>query len=204
MLSFNLDTEKYEAWLATRLDELHQNIQDAKRRITRRIKASHELSFPFQSPRPQQKELIDLIITQQSKKSPMLIQAPTGLGKTIGVLYPTLKESLGRGQKTIYVTPKNSQHQIALDTIERLQKKGPPFKSLVLTAKKKLCMKNEPICNAKYCEFAENHYSKVTEHELLKRVQRKKILACLVSKKWQKSIKSVPMSYKCKAFLFLM
>jgi len=32
-------------------------------------------------------------------------------------------------------------------------------------------MKNEPICNSAYCEFAENHYSKLDEHDVLKKVQ---------------------------------
>lgn len=202
VLSFNFDIKRFEAWLAIRLNELDQDIQDVKKRATRRIKASHELSFPFHSPRPQQKELIDLIVTQLTKKRPMLIQAPTGLGKTIGVLYPTLKESLSRGQKTIYLTPKNSQHQIALDTIEKLQKKGAPFKSLVLTAKKKLCMKNEPICNAKYCEFAENHYTKLTEHELLKKVQRKKNINALYFKELAKVYKVCPYELQMQSIPF--
>ena len=106
----------------------------------------------------------------------MLIQAPTGLGKTLGILYPTLKESLSRGQKTIYLTPKNSQHQIALNSVHLLQAKGAACKTLVLTAKKKLCMKNEPICSSQQCEFAENHYSKCSSNELLKKAQKKKNL----------------------------
>lgn len=202
VLSFNFDIKKYEAWLAIRLDELHQDIQDANKRITRRIKASHELTFPFYSTRPQQKELIDSVVTQLTKKRPMLIQAPTGLGKTIGVLYPTLKESLSRGQKTIYLTPKNSQHQIALDTIERMQEMGTSFKSLVLTAKKKLCMKNEPICNAKFCEFAENHYTKLTEHELLKKVQRKKNISASYFKEMATMYKVCPYELQMQSIPF--
>jgi DNA excision repair protein ERCC-2 len=202
LLSLPFDIQRYEAWLATRLEELHNDTLEAKKRISRRKKTSQILVFPFEAPRPHQNELIDAITTQLTKKRPMLIQAPTGLGKTIGVLYPTLKESLSRGQKTIYLTPKNSQHQIALDTIEILQEKGAPFKSLILTAKKKLCMKNEPICNAKFCEFAENHFTKLTEHGLLNKVQKKKNVSAPYFKKMAKTYKVCPYELQMQSIPF--
>lgn len=59
--------------------ELYQDIQTANKHINRRIKASPKLSFPFDSPRPQQHELIESYCDATFKKRPMLIQAPTGL-----------------------------------------------------------------------------------------------------------------------------
>ena len=112
-----------------------------------------------------------------AKTKPLLIQAPTGLGKTIGVLYPTLKEALSRGQKTIYLTPKNSQHMIARDAILKLQAKAAKLRSLTIHSKKKLCLKAEPICNPEYCEYAESHYTKVEENKLLPKLKKYKNLS---------------------------
>ena len=94
----------------------------------------------------------------------MLIQAPTGLGKTVGVLYPVLKEALSRGQKVVYVTPKNSQHSVAEDAVMRFQEAGSRLKFLTITAKNKICFKNEPLCNPEFCEYARDYYAKVYNH----------------------------------------
>jgi DNA excision repair protein ERCC-2 len=106
----------------------------------------------------------------------MLIQAPTGLGKTVGVLYPMLKEALRRGQKVVYVTPKNSQHSVAENAVSRFQEAGSPVKSLSITAKSKICFKNEPLCNPDYCEYARDYYAKVYDHGILDILARKRKL----------------------------
>ena len=189
-LDFN--SAAYEEWLDRRLDDLTLEVKHATQRMKRRYKESSRLQFPFAQPRPNQKELIETVTKQMAKNKPMLLQAPTGLGKTTGILFPSLKESLSRGQKTVYVTPKNSQHQIAVDSVRKLQSKGTRFKSLVLTSKKKICMKNEPLCNASYCEFAQDHYTKATEHQLLTQVGKRKNLNASYFKKLAVAYKVCP------------
>ncbi|MFJ1269962.1 helicase C-terminal domain-containing protein [Legionella lytica] len=180
VLEFN--KEAFEEWLNRRLEELVLEIKESKKRIKRRKQQGSLLCFPFAQPRPHQKELMESVVYSMTKKRPMLIQAPTGLGKSIAILYPSLKESLSRGQKTLYLTPKNSQHQVALNVVHLLQEKGSSCSSITLTAKKKLCMKKEPICTTKQCEFAENHYTKCSSHELLKKIQKKQNLDAFVFK----------------------
>jgi len=46
-----------------------------------------------------------------------------------------------RGQRAIYITPKNSQHDVAQDAVERLQAAGANIKSMTITAKSKMCFK---------------------------------------------------------------
>ena len=106
----------------------------------------------------------------------MLIQAPTGMGKTAGVLYPVLKEALARGQMVIYVTPKNSQHSVAEDAVARFQAGGAKLKSLTVTAKGKICLKNEPLCSPDFCEYASDYYEKVHENGLIDILSKKKRL----------------------------
>jgi DNA excision repair protein ERCC-2 len=110
------------------------------------------------------------------EQKPMLIQAPTGLGKTMAVLFPVLREALSRGQRTVYVTPKNSQHLIAEDAVSRFQERGSRIKSLTITAKGKICFKNEPLCDPGFCEYARDYYAKVHEHGLLEILSKKRKL----------------------------
>jgi DNA excision repair protein ERCC-2 len=178
-----LDISEYENWLQLRLLELVEEAKLAEKRAKRRRKAAKAFQFPFQKPRSGQIELIQTVEDGMKEHQPMLIQAPTGLGKTIGVLYPTFREALARGQRIIYVTPKNSQHAVAEDAVERLQETGANLKSLTLTAKSKICMKNEPICNPDFCEYAKDHYTKVAANGLFEQLSKKRSLSAKTFKK---------------------
>lgn len=171
-----LDLPLYEQWLDLRLDELVIEAGKGEKRAARRRRVASSFLFPFEHPRAGQIELMQTIEGFMAEKRPMLIQAPTGLGKTVGVLYPVLKEALGRGQRVVYVTPKNSQHSVAEDAVTRFQETGAKLKSLSITAKGKICFKNEPLCNPDYCEYARDYYGKVQEHGILDLLARKRKL----------------------------
>ena len=175
-LQLTLDLPLYEKWLELRLDELVMEARLAEKRAARRRKIADRFPFPFANPRPGQIELMQAIEQGMTEGNPMLIQAPTGLGKTVGVLYPVLKEALGRGQKVVYVTPKNSQHSVAEDAVTRFQEAGSPVKSLSITAKSKICFKNEPLCTPDYCEYARDYYAKVYEHGIRDLLAKKRRL----------------------------
>lgn len=174
---FELDIEEYEAWLALRMTELVEETKMREKLYKKRVEMAVDLQFPFSSPRPGQSELIASIEEGFQKEKSLVIQAPTGLGKTIGVLYPSLKESLARGQKVIYVTPKNSQHQVAEEAVERLQNLGANVRPLTITAKSKMCFKAEPICNPQYCEFAKDYYKKLADNDLVNKISKLRSLS---------------------------
>jgi DNA excision repair protein ERCC-2 len=182
-IELELNVNTYESWLNRRLLELVEDVKRAEKRIKRRKKAAEKFQFPFENPRSGQIELIQTIEEAMKEDRPMLLQAPTGLGKTVGVLYPTLQEALKRGQKVVYLTPKNSQHAVAEEAIDRLQDKGANIKGMTITAKSKMCFKNEPLCNPDYCEFAKDHYTKMTEHQILEKLSKKKRLSQQTFKK---------------------
>lgn len=196
---FRLDIDEYERWLELRFEELVEEVKLDEKRIARRKKAGKALEFPFTKPRSGQVELIQTIEEGMEENRPMLLQAPTGLGKTVGVLYPTLKEALSRGQKVIYVTPKNSQHAVAEEAIEKLQETGAPLKSLTITAKSKMCFKNEAICNPDYCEFAKDHYTKIADNKLIEQLAKKKKLTAKSFKKMAQEFEVCPFELQLDA-----
>ncbi len=178
-----LNLEVYEKWFQLRLQELADEADQEKKRITRRKKAAKNFSFPFAKPRSGQIELIETIKQGMHENRPMMLQAPTGLGKTVGVLFPTLQEAMERGQKVIYITPKNSQHAVAEEAIDKLTVAGANLKSLTITAKSKMCFKNEVLCNPTYCEYANEHYTKVAENKVIEQLNKKKKLTSRTFKK---------------------
>lgn len=198
-LSFYLDLKEYSAWLDRRLDELVREAKNAEKRFLRRNKLSKNMPFPFERPRSGQMELIQFIEKGMGEGKKMMIQAPTGLGKTIGVLYPSLKEALGRGQRVIYITPKNSQQAVAQEALERLESKGCSTKSLTITAKSKMCMKAEPLCNPDYCEYAKDYYDKLNVHNIREELLKKKKLTARVMKNLAEKYQVCPFELQIEA-----
>ncbi len=172
----SLALQEYEEWLDKRIAEVIQDFEAEERIISRRMKNSSTLVFPFDEPRAGQNELISEVGNCVDQGNSMIVQAPTGLGKTLGVIYPALRSSLSRGSQLIYVTPKNSQHAVAREAIQRLQKLSGKIKAVIMTAKSKICMKEETYCNPEYCEFARDYYAKVADNDLLKKVAKVDVL----------------------------
>ena len=154
--------------------------QAEKRALRRRKLADSNLLSLMKTPVPARSSSSSLVEEGMVEKRPMLIQAPTGLGKTVGVLYPVLKEALSRGQRVVYVTPKNSQHLVAEDAVDRFKESGSRIKSLTITAKSKICFQNEPLCDPDFCEYAKDHYTKVAEQGILDILARKRKLKARV------------------------
>jgi DNA excision repair protein ERCC-2 len=193
------DIKEYESWLKKRLDELVIEAKKAEKRFIRRTKLSENMPFPFPKPRTGQMELISFIENGMKSGKRMMLQAPTGLGKTIGVLYPSLQESLARGQRVVYLTPKNSQQSVAEEAVEKLQAKGCATKSLTITAKSKMCMKAEPLCNPEYCEFARDYYDKLITFDLKNELAKKKKLSSRVMKNLAQKYEVCPFELQLEA-----
>src|SRR5262249_45306632 len=145
-----LDLADYEAWLKRRLRELADEQLSFEALSSRRKRLAKGFVFPFPEPRPGQRELMQTVANGLKDDARLLVQAPTGLGKTAGVLFPVLQESMRRGQKTLYLTAKNTQHEVAEDAVRRLQEAGIKLRSVTIHAKAKMCMKEEPHCNPQY------------------------------------------------------
>ena len=165
-LALAFDRGGYEAWLERRLTELSAEARQAERRAARRRRLAEGFSFPFPQPRPGQVELMAVIGEGMRERRPLLLQAPTGLGKTVGVLYPVLREALSRGERTVYVTPKNSLHTVAEDAVARFQECGAGVRSLTVTARQKICFQDEPLCHPDACACARDYYAKLRAHGL--------------------------------------
>lgn len=198
-LALALDLPRYEKWLDGRLDELAVEARQAEKRAARRRKIAACFPFPFASPRPGQIELMQEVKQGMAAGRPVLVQAPTGLGKTVGVLYPVLKEALGRGQRVVYVTPKNSQHSVAEDAVSRFQQTGARVKSLSLTAKAKICFKAEPLCSPEYCEYARDYYGKLQAHGLPELLAKRRTLKARVFRELGEKYQVCPFELQLEA-----
>ncbi len=125
--------------------------------------AIKKLEFPFPY-REGQKELVTGVYKSILRKKKLFIEAPTGVGKTISTVFPSIKAmGEGIGEKIFYLTAKTITRTVAEDTFQLLKDKGLHFKVVTITAKEKICILDKPDCNPASCPRAEGHYDRVND-----------------------------------------
>lgn len=120
-----------------------------------------EFPFPY---REGQRELAASVYKTIYRQKRLFIQAPTGVGKTMSALFPAVKAvGEGLGEKIFYLTAKTITRTVAADAFEILRRQGLQMKSIILTAKEKMCVCDEMECNPEQCPCAKGHYDRVNE-----------------------------------------
>ncbi|WP_298840961.1 ATP-dependent DNA helicase [Clostridium sp.] len=123
-----------------------------------------DLKFPFDSYREGQRELAVSVYRTIVEGKKMFVQAPTGIGKTISTLFPSIK-AVGEGHtsKIFYLTAKTITRQVAEDAFYKMKERGLEFKTITITAKDKLCFSKGSACNPEQCLFAKGHFDRVND-----------------------------------------
>ena len=123
-----------------------------------------ELSFPFKSYRKGQRKLAVAVYKTILNEKNLFTQAPTGIGKTISTIFPSIK-AIGEGvaSKIFYLTAKTITKEVALNSIKQMVWKGLRIKSIVITAKEKICLNEEVKCNPRECPYAKGHFDRVND-----------------------------------------
>ena len=122
-----------------------------------------DLEFPFEY-REGQKELVTYVYQTIYHGRKLFLEAPTGVGKTISTIFPAVKAmERNMGDKIFYLTAKTITRTVADNTFRILRDKGLRFKSIVLTAKDKICFCEKPECNPEACPYAKGHFDRVND-----------------------------------------
>lgn len=126
------------------------------------VDSSRTLGFPYHTYRKGQRKMAVSVYETIKKNKRIFLQAPTGIGKTISTLYPALK-LMGEGsvEKIYYLTARSSAKEVAFDTMRTITEKGLRVKSVLITAKEKICFMDECQCHKDYCPYAENYFDKI-------------------------------------------
>lgn len=129
------------------------------------------LPFPYPSLREGQEELIRACRRAIRTGKRLFAQAPTGIGKTVSVLYPAVR-ALGEGRcdKIFYLTAKASTAAEAFRAARKLHENGARMRSVTLSAKEQVCLcpafreegrRLSDCCNAIDCPFSAGYYDRV-------------------------------------------
>ena len=125
--------------------------------------ALRALAFPFETFRPGQRAMIAQVYNTCTQGGQLLCQAPTGIGKTMSVLFPALKAlGAGVGGPVFYLTARGTTRAAAEDALARLRAASPglPLRSVTLTAKDKICLCETRECTPEACPYANGYYAR--------------------------------------------
>jgi DNA excision repair protein ERCC-2 len=121
-----------------------------------------QLRFPHPAFRPGQRHLAETVFKANSSGRCVLAQAPTGIGKTIGSLFPVLKAApRQRLDKVFFLAAKTPGRQLALDAAAKLTGDGMPLRVLELAARDKACEHPDKACHGESCPLAKGFYDRL-------------------------------------------
>ena len=144
---------QFLAWAEQEL--AHRTDRDAQLKAMR---------FPHADFRPGQRQLAEAMYKASKRKVCLLAQAPTGIGKTVGSLFPMLKASAEHGiDKVFFLAAKTSGRQMALDAVDVIRQGAPllPLRTLELAAKASACEHPELACHGESCPLARGFYDRL-------------------------------------------
>jgi Rad3-related DNA helicase len=121
------------------------------------------LRFPHADFRPGQRQLAEAVYRANAGKRCLLAQAPTGIGKTIGTLFPLLKAAPSQGiDKLFFLAAKTPGRRLALDAAATLKAGGTlPLRVLELSARDKACEHPDKTCQGASCPLARGFYDRL-------------------------------------------
>ncbi|MBN2659056.1 MAG: ATP-dependent DNA helicase [Spirochaetales bacterium] len=120
--------------------------------------------FPYGDFRGPQREMSVAVYRAIREKRTLMVEAPTGTGKTMGALFPAFK-ALGEnlGDRIFYATARTPGRLAAEEAFEALLGTGMKCRAVSLTAKQKICFSPGSRCSPDECPWAENYYGKLSQ-----------------------------------------
>ena len=105
------------------------------------------LTFPHGEFREGQREMAELVYKCSHQGGQLLLEAPTGIGKTSAVLFPALKAvAADRHDKLVFLTARHVGRLAAEQTLQHFRDAGLQLQALSLTAKERICLSPGRAC----------------------------------------------------------
>ena len=122
-----------------------------------------DFPFPFSNERVGQKEIMGCVEEAIYNKDYYFVEASTGIGKTMSVLFPTLEPLRTRTiEKIFYLTSKNSGFINAFNALDKIYENGAKITAVEIIAKEKMCPHHgSKNCNPLDCPLAAGYYDKI-------------------------------------------
>jgi DNA excision repair protein ERCC-2 len=125
------------------------------------------IAFPHNEWREGQLEMNHQLLDNLANDRVVLLQAPTGYGKTAATLHAAIQMAYQTSRKVFVATARTTQQLMVEDTIEVMAQKGVPIRAISIRAKEKICLNESVSCRPDDCPYAVSYYDKLRTEGLL-------------------------------------
>lgn len=158
VLGLRLDADGTQALVTSRLAAL---VRDRERRLAALARRrTWTVPWPHPSWRAGQSTLTAAVRSALDRGARLLIQAPTGLGKTAAVLDGALNHALATDRRLFWATTRNTQQPGVQAALDRLRAAGLPLTHVTLRAREKVCLNGVVACRPDTCAHARDYYDR--------------------------------------------
>jgi len=171
-----------EEFVNERLSIIIKSEEDHRVLHNEKIQSLNKIRFPFEY-RPYQEKIIEKINEIIANELNIILEAPSGLGKTVVSLYPLISKVIIEDTKVFFLTAKNTQRLIIEKTLKMFEKQGVNFLAIALKAKEKMCTNTFYFCHEDYCPFLRNYNQYYPESILEKFITRQGVIDPLAIEK---------------------
>jgi Rad3-related DNA helicase len=122
------------------------------------------LRFPHAQFRTGQRQLAEAVYRAARDGQCLMAQATTGIGKTLGTLFPQLKAFPAKGlDRLFFLTAKTTGRRLGLEALHTLREQGgaQPLRVLELVARDKACEHRDKACHGESCPLAKGFYDRL-------------------------------------------
>lgn len=154
--------ERLESELEEVLNRYRAYLRGREEWIEGRNRSLDALEFPHSDLRPGQAELMREVGEVMERGGRLYAQAPTGIGKTLGVVFPALKAMASGACDTLMIsTSRNSGKRVFEEAFRLLGKHGARVHALTLVAKDRICRNTGTPCDCGVCPLAVGFYDRL-------------------------------------------
>ncbi len=161
------------------------------------------VEFPYDSYRASQRKFMSAVYKCIVDKTKLFAQAPTGVGKTLSTLFPSIKAMAnGEGKKIFYITAKSITKNVCIENLFMLKDNGYRGMSLNITSKENICANSEINCNKDFCDRADGHFDRLNE-AVLDIINNEKVITEEIVKSYAKKHLVCPYAYQLELIDFV-
>jgi DNA excision repair protein ERCC-2 len=141
---------------------LQQTLRQKNEWDNTRIASMESLGFPYGEYRAGQRDMAVSVFKTVNQHQQLVLQAPTGIGKTMATLYPAVQALRPEiANRIFYLSAKTSTQALAQTALKDISAGGAKLRSVIITAKDKICFSPGEPCHPDHCPYAKGYYDRV-------------------------------------------
>ncbi len=156
--------EELEKFFNRLVEEYCSLLSDLRCWQEKRDESISSLTFPFDGYRSGQREMAVRVFKTIKAGGRIMIEAPTGLGKTMAVMFAAIK-ALGEGKtrRIFFLTARTTGRIAAEKALSLMHSRGLKLRTVSLTAKDKICFSPAKECLPEQCLYASRYYDRLVK-----------------------------------------